>query len=98
MFTNRLFKAIVVVALIVIASVVTLSLTPAPKSESAVIPVTGNQSAYSEYLSGEKAYIASVLNTNDTFSAWSYGEKVITRYDPVEVALLLYRFGEKNIK
>ena len=98
MFTNRLFKAIVIVTLIVIASIITLSLVPVPNSEAVIIPVTGNQNAYSQYLGGEKAYFATALNTNDTFSAWSYGEKAVTRYDPLEVALLLYRFGEKNLK
>lgn len=96
MFTNRLFKAIVVGALIVIVSVVTLSFVPAPNP--AIIPVTGNQNAYSQYLSGEKAYYSNVMDSSSTFAAWHLGEKYITHYDPVEVALLKYRLGEKNIK
>ena len=96
MFTNRLFKAIAVVALIVIVSVVTISLVPAPKS--AIIPVTGNQNAYSQYLSGEKAYYSNAVESRDALLAWRAGEKFITHHDPVESALLQYRLGEKGIK
>jgi len=98
MFTNRLLKAIVVVTLIVIASVVTLSLAPAPNTESAVIPVTGNQNAYSQYLSGEKSYYSNAVDSSDALLAWHAGEKSITHYDPVEAALLQYRLGEMGIK
>jgi len=92
MFTNHPFKAIVVAALIVIALLVTLSL--APISKSAIIPVTGNQSAYSAYLSGEKAYYSNALASSESFSAWQAGEKFITNYDPVK-----YHFGDdKHIR
>ena len=63
-------------------------------SESAIIPVTENQSVYSEYLSGEKANFSNALG----LTAWQISEKVIPYYDPVEIALLKYRLGEKNIK
>ena len=96
MFTNRLFKIITVVSLTMIASIVTISLVP--MSKPAIIPVTGNQSAYSEYLSGEKAYYSNALGSSEAFSAWQVGEKIFTFYNPDEVALLEYRFGEKNIK
>jgi hypothetical protein len=49
-------------------------------------------------LSGEKAYHSNAFSSSEIFSAWQVGEKVITYYNPVEVALLKYRFGEKNIR
>jgi len=96
MFTKRLYKAIVVVTLTIVASIVTLSMVPMSKPD--IIPVTGNQSAYSEYLSSEKNYYSNALGANEAFSAWQVGEKKFTFYDPVEVALLEYHFGEKNLR
>lgn len=96
MFTKRLYKAIVVVTLAIVASIVTLSLVP--MSKPAIIPVTGNQNAYSEFLRSEKAYYSNAPVSNEAFSAWHIGEKVIAYYNPVEVTLWKYRLGEKNIR
>ena len=96
MFTNRMFKTAAVVVLIVIVSVVTISFVPAPKP--AIIPVTGYQNAYFQYLSGEKAYYLNAVDSSDALLAWHVGEKSITHFDPVEAALLKYRLGEKSIK
>jgi hypothetical protein len=85
--------AIVVVAALAFAVVSSIALPG-----SAVIPVTGNQNAYSEYLSGEKLIFSVPVISNGALSEYHLGEKITytVSTNPSE-ALTLFHFGEKHV-
>jgi hypothetical protein len=62
----------------------------------AIIPATGSQSAYVEFLRGEKAIYANPVGLSDALSAYHHGEKTIYT-KPIDFgnALSAWRFGEK---
>lgn len=84
-----------VIAVIVIGVIIAIPYITSPRT--AVIPVTGNQNVYSEYLRGEKLIFAAPMNVNDAMAAYRLGEKTtLTIAINSSGALTAYRFGEKS--
>ncbi len=90
---------IVVILLAVIAFIGTILALPyitTPKT--AVIPVTGSQNTYAEYLLGEKVIYAMPATVSEALTTYHLGEKAfyadMTR--PSE-ALTAYHLGEKYV-
>lgn len=78
------------VALIAVFVFVVTQSVAAPKA--AVIPVTGSQNAYVEFLQGEKIMYANPNALGEALSAYRLGEKPLV---DVSDALSVYRIGEK---
>ncbi len=69
-----------------------------PAPEPAIIPATGSQNAYVEFLRGEKIMYANPVELRDALSAYRAGEKAIyTNSIDLGNALSAWRFGEKAI-
>lgn len=92
------FPLLLVLA-IAIATIALLTIVPfitAP--EVPVIPVTGGQNAYSEYLRGEKILFGMPADAGGALSAYHVGEKTFYAgvASPSE-ALALFHFGETHV-
>jgi hypothetical protein len=85
--------AIVVVAVLAFAA---LSSIVVPKP--GIIPVTGNQNAYVDFLRGEKAVFSGRIELGNVLSTFHAGEKAVY-INAVDVggALSTYRLGEKAL-
>ena len=90
---------ILTVLAIALSVILTFALDPsiaAPKP--AVIPVTGSQNAYGEFLRGEKAIYANPVRLYDALSAYHLGEKTLGAIDAdLSNVLSVYRAGEKAL-
>jgi hypothetical protein len=64
---------------------------------SAVIPVTGNQNTYYEYIRGEKVIYAMPVLINNAITAYRLGEKTLYGVYNSNEVLSVYRYGEKNV-
>lgn len=90
---------LVVVLLVVIAILGGILVEPyITTPEPAIIPVTGDQNAYAEYLRGEKYIYAMPVMVGEALMAYHQGEKVI----PVKLiqpseALTIQHLGEKTV-
>jgi len=95
---NRSFNLFIVAGFAVtIVAVLILAAAPsiiAPKP--AIVPVTGSQTAYFEYLRGEKVIYMNPVERSNALTAYHLGEKVIIG-NALESAMLDYRQGEKAI-
>ena len=90
-----------IITALAIMLVVFLTLAVAPSiaaPKPAIIPVTGNQNAYVEFLRGEKAMYANPVGLSESLSAYRAGEKAVymSAVDSTS-ALSTYRLGEKAI-
>jgi hypothetical protein len=90
-----------IITALAITLVVFLTLAVVPSiaaPQPAVIPVTGSQNGYVEFLRGEKAMYANPAGLSEALSAYHLGEKAISA-DAVEStsALSAYHLGEKAI-
>jgi len=66
--------------------------------EAAVIPVTGNQNAYTEYLRGEKVAYSMPGSVTDAMTAYHLDERAFyTKTISSSNALSLYHSGEKYV-
>ena len=66
--------------------------------EAAVIPVTGNQNAYTEYLRGEKVAYSMPWSAADAMTAYHLNERSFyTKTINSSEALFLYHSGEKYV-
>ena len=66
--------------------------------EAAVIPVTGNQNAYTEYLRGEKVAYSMPGSITDAMTAYHLNERAYyTKTINSSEALFLYHSGEKYV-
>jgi hypothetical protein len=84
--------AIVVVAVLAFAA---LSSIVVPKP--GIIPVTGNQNAYVDFLRGEKAVFSGRIELGNVLSTFHAGEKTLyASAVDAENALWVYRIGEKS--
>ena|SRR5215216_5517045 len=90
-----------IVLALAITLVVLLSFAVAPSiaaPKPALIPVTGNQNAYVEFLRGEKAMYASPIGLSESLSAYHAGEKaVFANAADSSSALSAYHLGEQTI-
>ena len=90
-----------VITALAIALVVLLTLAVVPSiaaPQPAIIPVTGSQNAYAEFIRGEKVIYANPARSSKALSAYHIGEKAI--YASVvdsSSALSAYLAGEKAI-
>jgi 1-deoxy-D-xylulose 5-phosphate reductoisomerase len=65
-------------------------------SGTSIIPVTGSENAYFQFLSGEKAIYASPAGMNEALAAYHLGEKAVyANAVDASGALLTYHLGEK---
>ena len=82
-----------------LVAVLAFAVVPAiPALEPAVIPATGSQNAYVEFLRGEKIMYANPVELRDALSAYRAGEKAIyTKSIDLGNALSAWRFGEQAI-
>src|SRR5687768_9865928 len=82
-----------------LVAVLAFAVVPAISApELAIIPETGSQNAYVEFLRGEKIMYAHPVGLNDALSAYHLGEK--TDYANAvdsSTALSAWRFGEKTL-
>lgn len=90
-----------IITALAITLVVFLTLAVVPSiaaPEPAVIPVTGSQNAYVQFLSGEKVMYADRAGLSEVVSAYHAGEKAAyaSTIDSSS-ALSTYRLGEKAI-
>jgi hypothetical protein len=90
-----------IVLALAITLVVLLTFAVAPSiavPKPALIPVTGNQNAYVEFLRGEKAMYASPVGLSEALSTYHIGEKAVFA-NAVEwtSAFSTYLAGEKAI-
>jgi hypothetical protein len=94
---NWYFLITLLVAVAVIGGILVIPYIAVPKT--AVIPVTGNQNAYAEYLLGEKETLyAMPLNVGEALTAYHLGEKTLpARLIVPSNALVAYHFGEKHV-
>ena len=90
----------VVIALaITLVVLLTFAVAPSiPAHRPALVPVSGSQNGYVEFLRGEKAMYAHPAGLSEALSAYHLGEKAISA-NAVEStsALSAYRLGEKAI-
>jgi hypothetical protein len=85
--------AIMIGVLLILAGVPSMVVT-----ESVSIPVTGNQNAYAEFLSGEKVMYNNPLRVSEALSAYHLGEKAVYASAVASrSALSAYLAGEKAI-
>ena len=84
------------ITLVVFLTLVVVPSIAAPKP--AVIPVTGSQNAYAEFLSGEKVMYAAPAGLSQAILAYHAGERAAyaSTIDSSS-ALSVYRLGEKVI-
>ena len=88
------FLVAMLVAVIVIVGILVFPYFSVPKT--AIIPVTGNQNAYAEYLLGEKTIYA--MSANDAMAAYHLDERSLyTRTINSSEALSNHLFGEKHV-
>jgi len=82
-----------------LVAVLAFAVVPAiPAPEPAIIPATGSQNAYVEFLRGEKIMYANPVELRDALSAYRAGEKAIyTKSIDLGNALSAWRFGEQAI-
>jgi len=67
-------------------------------NDAIVIPVTGYQNAYTEYLRGEKIAYSMPGSVNDAMTAYHLNERAFyTKTIKSSDALSLYHFGEKYV-
>ena len=67
-------------------------------SETAFIPVTGSQNAYTEYLQGEKYIHDMPATMGEVLTSYLFGEKVFyTKEVNSNQALTIYHVGEKHV-
>ena len=86
---------LVIALAITLVVILTFALAPSIAAlKSALIPVTGSQNVYVEFLRGEKAMYANPVGLSSALSAYHLGEKNLAA-NP-EAALLEYRQGEKD--
>jgi len=84
------------ITLILISTLPFVPSIPAPKP--AVIPVTGSQNAYVEFLRSEKAMYVNPVGLHDALTAHHLGEKAIYAESiALDIALYAWRFGEKTL-
>lgn len=83
--------ALAVALIAVFAFVVTQS---AARPKSAVVPATGIQNAYIQYLRGEKAIYANPVAVNNAITAYHLGEKPLV---DISNPLSAYRAGEQTL-
>jgi len=102
MFTvlsNTRHSNLYIIVALAISLVVILVFGVAPSiyaPRPAIIQATGSQSAYVEFLRGEKAIYANPVGLSDALSAYHHGEKTIyTKPIDFSNALSEWRFGEK---
>ena len=90
-----------VVIALAITLVVLLTFAVAPSitaSRPALVPVTGSQNGYVEFIRGEKAMYASPVRLSEALSAYHLGEKAISAIAVESTsALSAYRLGEQAI-
>ena len=66
--------------------------------EAAIIPVTGNQNAYTEYLRGEKVAYSMPASVTDAMTAYHLNERAFyTKTINSSEALSLHHSGEKYV-
>ncbi|HEY5730603.1 MAG TPA: hypothetical protein VIS72_11160 [Anaerolineales bacterium] len=93
------FPVSVIVSLVIVIVVigVFIAMPYVTSPQAAIIPVTGNQNAYAEFLRGEKKVFAVPVNISDAMTTYRLGEKTInTIAISSSGALTAYHLGEKN--
>jgi hypothetical protein len=100
-FTNTRNSNLYIIMAVTITLVVLFTFAVAPSitvPRPAIIPVTGSQNAYVDFLRGEKAMYMKPVRLSDALSAYRAGEKAIhTNAVDLSDALSAYHLGEKNI-
>ena len=84
-----------VLAIVVIGVLLSIQYVATP--ETALIPVTGQQNAYAEYLIGEKTLYAMPAGASSAITTYRSGEKTIYPVNNLTTALSSYRLGEKYV-
>lgn len=84
-----------VIAIVVIGALIAIPYITSPKT--AIIPVTGQQNAYAEYIIGEKTIYAMPFGVNRAMTTYRSGEKTIYHVSNLNTALSSYRLGEKYV-
>jgi hypothetical protein len=90
-----------IILALAISLVVILVLGVAPSvaaPKPVVIPLTGSQNAYIEFLRSEKTMYANPIGLRDALTAYHLGEKALyAESTALDIALYAWRFGEKTL-
>jgi hypothetical protein len=94
--TNMYIVVALAITLVVLLTFAVAPAITAPRP--ALIPVTGSQNGYVEFIRGEKAMYANPVRLSEALSAYHAGEKVVSANAIQSTsALSTYRLGEKAI-
>jgi len=90
---------IVIALAITLVVLLTFAVAPSiPEPRPALIPVTGSQNGYVEFIRGEKAMYASPVRLSEALSAYHLGEKAVyANAVDSSSALSTYHLGEQAI-
>lgn len=94
-FNSHNFRLYIVAAFVILLVALTFIAIPTMKFESAIIPLTGGQNAYFDFLQGEKTIYDGSAQWSDVLSVWSLDEKNVVY--GLEAAMSTYRQGEKDL-
>jgi len=90
------FLIVMLAVIAIVGSSVIIPYITVPRS--AVIPVTGSQNAYAEYLLGEKTLYAMPATASEALTIYHLGEKALSpKLIQSSEALTAYHFGERYV-